>query len=118
MRIGVTFAAIALTGIISFNAVAQKAEATKQKPHVVSEKGKDSVACPMHKGMMADKSGKCCMAMDKKTGAGAAKHMMKQGDENCCGKGTSSGESTKGCEGMSKEGCGKECNKETKAGKH
>jgi len=110
MRIGAALVAIALSGIISVNAVAQKAEATKQKAQVVSEKGKDTVACPMHKGMKADKA-------EKATKRGPAKHVAKQGHDKCVSKGTS-GNCAKSCEGMTEEGCEKECAKEGKAEKH
>jgi hypothetical protein len=111
MRIGVALAAIVLSGIITVNAVAQKAEVTKQKTQVVSEKGKDTVACPMHKGVKADKA-------EKAAKHGAAKHMSKQGHDKCVCKGTAGSDCAKGCEGISEEGCEKECTKEAKAGKH
>jgi hypothetical protein len=119
MKIGVAIAVLALTGSVFMNAIAQNVETAKEKAKVVAEKAKDSVGCPMHPGVKADKDGKCpkCgMAMEKKPGA-HAKHAMKhaggKATEDCAKgcEGKMSEDCKKNCEGKSKEECAKECAK-------
>jgi hypothetical protein len=121
MKFGIALAIVALSGSITLTAAAQTTGTTKdEKTQVSALQAKDTYSCPMHPEVTGDKTGKCpkCgMALVKNDTGTDSKQGKKHMDGKCCAENNCTG---KTCEGKSKEGCGRHCNKdETHAtGKH